>query len=252
MAAAIVIYAKNNQPIILDNFVVPGATWPLTLVGNIVLRNAEILSGLELAQIVNPGLPIIFGCSEGVNHMGNDKLSIRAPERSMFVSAIAQMAKFYGVQGRSGGNRTYAHIPNMQAGIESAISLYSAIKSGVTFLLHSCGILGTYSSMSYEKFVIDEEIIAMVKRMMKPINISKQKIDLDRIGQVGLGEENLFDSKSFELFRDEHFQSKILNRLDYKVWEAAGKKGIPDTAKEIVKNRIESYEKPEIDRMSEK
>lgn len=252
MAAAIVIYAKNNQPIILDNFVVPGATWPVTLVGNIVLRNAEILSGLVLAQIVNPGLPIIFGCSGGVSHMGNDTLSIQAPERSMFVSAIAQMAEFYGVQGRSGGNRTDAHIPNMQAGIESAISLYTAIKSGITFLLHSCGILGTYSSMSYEKFVIDEEIIAMVKRMMKPISISKQKIDLDRIGQVGIGEENLFDSKPFELCQDEHFQSKILNRLDYKVWEVAGKKGIPGPAQEAVKKRIESYEKPKIDRMSEK
>jgi trimethylamine--corrinoid protein Co-methyltransferase len=183
MAATIVIYAKNNQPIILNSYVMHGDTWPVTLAGTIVLRNAEILSGLVLAQIVNPGLPIIFGCSGGFTNMGSDTLFIRAPERSMLVSATAQMAQFYGIQGRSGGNRTNAHIPDMQAGIDSAISFYTAIISGITFIVDSCGILGEYSSMSYEKFVIDEEMIAMVKHMMKPITISEKTINPDGIGR---------------------------------------------------------------------
>ncbi|MBW2490169.1 MAG: trimethylamine methyltransferase family protein, partial [Deltaproteobacteria bacterium] len=150
------------------------------------------------------------------------------------------------------GNRTNAHIPDMQAGIDSAISFYTAIISGITFIIDSCGILGDYSSMSYEKFVIDEEMIAMVNHMLKPITISEKTINLDRIGQVEIGKKKIVYTKPTELFRDEHFQSKLLNRLDYKEWKAAGMKSISGAAQEIVKNRIESYEKPEIDRMSEK
>jgi trimethylamine--corrinoid protein Co-methyltransferase len=77
------IYAKNNQPITLDNLVLSGAAWPATLAGAIVLRDTEILSGLILAQIINPGLPIISGCAGGFTGIESDTISIQAPERSI-------------------------------------------------------------------------------------------------------------------------------------------------------------------------
>jgi len=252
MAAAIVIYAENNQPIMFENLVMSGSTGPVTLAGTIVLQTAEILSGLVLTQLVNPGLPVIFGCLGGVTDMRTGNLSIGAPEGSMFVSATAQMAEFYGIPGRSGGNLTDAHIPDMQAGIESAICLFTAMRSGITFLLNSCGILGAYLSMSYEKFVIDEEIIAMVKRMLKPITISDESIDLEMIKEVGIRGEYLTHHNTLDLFRNEHFQSTLFNRLGYNEWEAAGEQSLFERAVEIVKNRIESYEKPDIDRTIEK
>jgi trimethylamine--corrinoid protein Co-methyltransferase len=162
------------------------------------------------------------------------------------------MAQHYGIPGRSGGNLTDAHIPDMQAGIESAICLYTAMRGGIAFLLHSCGILGAYLSMSYEKFLIDEEIITMVKRMMKPITISNDTIDLETIAEVGTGGEYLTHPKTYELFRSEHFQTTIFNRLGYNEWKEAGEKSIFDNAGEFVKNRLESYEKPYIDRTTEK
>ncbi len=252
MAAAIVKYAENNQPIMFENLVMSGSTGPVTLAGTIVLQNTEILSGLVLAQFVKPGLPVIFGCLGGLTDMRTGNLSIGAPESSMFVSATAQLAEFYGIPGRSGGNLTDAHIPDMQAGIESAICLLTAMRSGITFLLHSCGILGSYLSMSYEKFLIDEEIIAMVKRMMKPITVSEETIDLKTIMEVGIGGEYLTHPRTYGLFRTEHFMTTLFNRLGYNEWKEAGEKSLFKHANENVKKRIEAYKKPYIDRTTEK
>jgi trimethylamine--corrinoid protein Co-methyltransferase len=252
MAGAIVIYAESNQPIMFENLVMSGSTGPVSLAGTIALQNAEILSGLVLTQLINPGLPVIFGCLGGVTDMRNGNLSIGAPEGSIFVSATAQMAQYYGIPGRSGGNLTDAHIPDMQAGIESAICLYTAMRSGITFLLHSCGILGAYLSMSYEKFIIDEEIIAMVKQMMKPIDVSTEMIDLETILQVGIGGEYLTHTKTLEQFRSEHFQPSLFSRLGYNEWVEAGSKDLCEKATGIVKERITSYEKPDLDRSTEK
>jgi trimethylamine--corrinoid protein Co-methyltransferase len=252
MAAAILIYAESNQPIMFENLVMSGSTGPVSLAGTIILQNAEILSGLVLTQLVNPGLPVIFGCLGGVTDMRTGNLSIGAPEGSIFVSATAQMAQYYGIPGRSGGNLTDAHLPDMQAGIESVICLYTAMRSGITFLLHSCGILGAYMSMSYEKFVIDEEIIAMVKRMMQPIDVSTEMIDLETIEQVGIGGEYLTHPNTLEQFRNEHFQSNLFTRLGYNEWVEAGSKDLCEKASSIVKERIASYEKPDIDRTTEK
>jgi len=247
MAAAILIYAENKQPIMFENLMMSGSTGPVTLAGTIVLQNAEILSGFVLTQLVTPGLPVIFGNIAGVTDMRTGNLSIGAPESSMFVSATAQMAQFYGVPGRSGGSLTDAHIPDMQAGIESAICLFTAMRGGITFLLHACGILGAYISMSYEKFIIDEEIIAMVKRMLRPVTFTDATIDLETIQEVGFGGEFLSHPNTFEHFRKEHFDTTLFNRLGYNDWRMKGRKDLSVRAGEVVKNRLESYQKPDID-----
>ena len=252
MAAAIVTYASHNQPIMFENLVMSGSTAPVTLAGTISLQNAEILSGLVLTQLITPGLPVIFGCLAGVTDMRTGNLSIGAPEGAMLTAATAQMAQYYGIPGRSGGNLTDAHLPDMQAGIESVLSLYTAMRSGITFLLHSCGILGAYLAMSYEKFVIDEEIIAMVKRMMAPVEISPESIDFDCIAEVGIGGEYLTHTKTFEKFQSEHFQPNLMTRMGYNDWVSAGSQGLYERATDVVRSRIESYTKPDIDRSTEK
>ena len=247
MAQAIVVYAENNQPIMFENLIMSGSTGPVTLAGTIVLQNAEILSGLVLTQLINPGLPVIFGNIPGITDMRSGNLSIGAPESSIFVSANAQMAQYYGILGRSGGNLTDAHVPDIQAGIESALCLMTAMRSGTSFLLHSCGILGSYMSMSYEKFIIDEEIIAMVRRILRPVVISDATIDLETIMEVGAGGEFLSHPKTFEHFREEHFDTTLFNRLDFNNWKQKDHKDILVRAGEIVKQRLDSYEKPDID-----
>lgn len=252
MAEAIVIYAENNQPIMFENLMMSGSTGPVTLAGTIVLQNAEILSGLVLTQLINPGLPVIFGNIPGITDMRTGNLSIGAPESSIFVSANAQMAEYYGVLGRSGGNLTDAHLPDMQAGVESALCLMTAMRSGTSFLLHSCGILSAYMAMSFEKFILDEEIIAMVRRILKPVAINDETIDLKAIRDVGAGGEFLSHPNTFEQFRKVHFDTTLFNRLSYNDWKQNGQKDLLARAGEVVSQRLEAYEKPAIDQAIEK
>jgi trimethylamine--corrinoid protein Co-methyltransferase len=135
----------------------------------------------------------------------------------------------------------------MQAGIESTLALATTIMSGANFILHACGILGAYISMSYEKFLADEEICGMLRRMLKPLNVTDERIDLDSIKSVGIGGEYLTHPKTFEHCRTEFFLPDLMVRKDFVTWKNAGKKRLDETATNLLKKRLEEYKKPDID-----
>jgi len=187
MTAALIEFARFGQPCTIVTLVIAGCTGPMTMAGVLTLQSAEILAGITLAQLVNPGTPVIYGSTSSPMDMTSGVISIGAPEMSQFVSATAQMARFYGLPSRSGGSLTDAQFPDIQAGMESALILSAAIRNGINYILHSCGILGSYLAMSFEKFLVDEELCGMLKKYIKPITVSAETISLDVIKDVGIG-----------------------------------------------------------------
>ena len=106
--------------------------------------------------------------------------------------------------------------------------------------------------MSFEKFILDEEIIAMVRRILKPVAINDETIDLKAIRDVGAGGEFLSHPNTFEHFRKVHFDTTLFNRLSYNDWKQNGQKDLLARAGEVVSQRLEAYEKPAIDQAIEK
>jgi len=174
-------------------------------------------------------------------------LSIGGPALSMVVSCTAQMARFYNLPSRGGGSLTDANYPDAQAGAQSAIALITAARNGINFILHACGILAAFVAMSYEKFIIDEELCGMVKKLMQPIEISDESIDIDSIKEVGIGGNYLTQPKTYELCRTEFFLPELMKVQDFDSWCQAGGKHIDQRASEILKERLAVYEKPGID-----
>jgi len=158
-----------------------------------------------LSQLVNPGTPVIYGSTSTVTNMRTGGLSIGAPELSMIQNATVQMGKYYGLPCRGSGGVTDAQYPDMQAGIESTLALSTTIMSGANFILHACGILGSYLAMSYEKFLADEEICSILRRMLKPIDVTEERIELDVIKAVGIGQEYLTHPKTLAYCRTEFY-----------------------------------------------
>ena len=158
MSGALIEYARHGQVNMIGLLMMAGATGPVTLPGLLALQNAEMLAGVTLTQLVNPGAPVIYGSTSTVTNMRTGGLSIGAPELSMIQNATIQMGKFYGLPCRGSGGLTDAQYPDMQAGIESTLALTTTVMSGANFILHGCGILGSYLAMSYQKFLADEEI----------------------------------------------------------------------------------------------
>jgi len=251
MAGALVELARYGQACIVSPLIMAGFSGPVTLPGVMALQNAEILAGLALAQLVRPGAPILYGSASAPIDMKSGGLASGAPELSILASATTQMARFYSLPCRAGTAATDAHLPDAQAALESTLTLHTAARSGSNFILH-CGTLGAYISMSYEKFMIDEEICGMIRRALTPMEVTDETIDLETIKAVGSGGEYLTQPKTLQRCRTEFFQPVLCNRKNYGRWLVAGGKRIDEKASELLAGRLGAYEKPDIDPSMEK
>lgn len=246
-AGALIEYSRHGQVSMIGLLMMAGSTGPVTLPGLMVVQNAEMLAGVVLTQLVNPRAPVIYGGTSSITDMKMGDLAVGAPEMPMIQHMQVQMAKFYGIPCRGSGGISDAHFPDMQAGIESALALSTTIRSGADFILHACGILGSYLAMSYEKFIIDEELCGMLLRMIKPVDISDESIDLATVKQVGIGGEYLTHPRTFERCRTEFFIPDLMNRQNHENWSMSGKKRLNEVATGRVSKRLAAYQKPEID-----
>lgn len=252
MTGALIELVRYGQAIIIGTLVMAGFSGPVSLPGLVVQQNAEILAGLTLAQLVRPGAPVIVGGTSSVIDMRTGSLSMGAPELTKITLATIQMARFYNLPARGGGAVTDAHVPDAQAGFESALGLYCGLCSGSNFILHAAGILGAYIAMSFEKFIIDEELCGLVLEFLNPLKVSDETIDLDTITSVGIGGEYLTHSKTFEQCKIGFYLTNLANRRGYAGWQEDGGKRIDEKATVALKNRLASYVKPDIDPQLEK
>ena len=252
MSGSIIEFAGNNQVCIFGALLMAGSSGPMNLAGMLVQQTAEILAGVTLTQLVRAGAPVIIGGTSTVMDMRTGCLAMGAPEVARITAATLQLAKFYNLPARAGCAVTDAYLPDVQAGIESALNLMIAVRNGSNFILHAAGILGSYNAMSFEKFIIDEEIGRMALEYLKPIEITNTSIDLELIKEVGIGGEYLTHPKTLEQCRSAFFMPLLANRYDYAGWQENGGRRIEHKATDLLNDRLAAYEKPDIDPQIEK
>lgn len=246
MAGSIVEYASWGQPVVIANMIMGGTSGPVTVPGILALMNAEILAGLTLAQLVNPGTPVIYGSTSCPTNMRTGAAAIGAPETYKINSAAAQLARHYKLPCRTGGSLTDSLVPDGQALAEGALCLSTSVRNGANFILHSCGMLGTYIGMSFEKWLIDEEMCSMVREMLAPLEINQETIDLATIKTVGAGGNFLMAPTTLAQCRTAFYQSGLYNKADHSRWESQGRQSIDQAASDALVKRLAAYEKPPI------
>ena len=187
MAGSLIEYARLGQALQFPCACMAGTTAPVTLPGALAVVTAETLAGIVLAQIINPGTPCIFGGNTCSTDMKSGALALGAPESIVIIRALAQIAQFYGLPCKTGGSVTDSFFPDMQAGSESALSLFVALESGINMMDQSCGILACFNAMSFEKFLIDEENCGYVRRVLRPMEVTDATIGMDQIKRAGVG-----------------------------------------------------------------
>ena len=244
MLDALMVYARNNQPVIIAALAMTGTTSAVTLAGSLVQQAAEILSGVVLAQLINPGTPVVFGSASSIVDLRTGNLAIGSPESVKMFSVIAQLARFYSLPSRGGGALTDAIIPDAQSGFESMMVLLSSVISGINFILHSVGLLENYMTMSYEKFIIDDEMLGMAKNFARRFPIDEDALAVDTIINVGSGGNFISDEHTFRHMKDTRIPI-ISSRQNY-----AGATELTDTAQrahEYCKRALQDYEAPALD-----
>ena len=244
MLDCLMTYAAAGQPVIVNSLGVSGTTAPGTLAGTLVVENAEILAGITIAQLVREGTPVVYGGASTIANMRTGAVCVGAPEMALNNAMTAQMARFYKLPSRGCGTLTEAHEPDCQSAYESMMNLTTAVTSGLNMVLHAAGSLSSINCMSFEKFIIDEEMCGMAKRIKTGVNVDAETMGLGVIDQVGPGGHFLTSPHTFQHFRSEFFMPDISERTGY---DSAAEQDIVSRANRKWKERLDRFQPPQLD-----
>ncbi|HIU74909.1 MAG TPA: trimethylamine methyltransferase family protein [Candidatus Pelethocola excrementipullorum] len=186
MLDCLMLLAEYGQPSIICPAAMLGATSSITMAGTLASGTAETLAGIVLAQMIRPGTPVVFGVqSTAADMRGGITFACAAPEGTLMQGFGASLAKFYGLPSRGGGCQTDAPVINCQAGYESMLTFSSAYRHGINLVMEAGGVMDSVNSTSFEKMIIDFEIIRQVKSSFTPIEVNEETLNLDEIKEIG-------------------------------------------------------------------
>jgi len=166
MADGIIDFATSGQVLMITPFTLAGAMAPVTIAGALTLAHAEALAGLVLAQLVRPGTPVVYGSFTSNVDMKSGSPAFGTPEYVKAQFGAGQMARHLGLPWRS-SNATASNVADAQAAYESQMSLWGALMGGCNFMLHAAGWIESGLSTSYEKFILDIEMLQMFAELFQ-------------------------------------------------------------------------------------
>ncbi len=239
-------FAERNQATMFPCCSMPGVTSPITLSGTAVVNNAENLAGIVYAQLVRPGAPVVYASTSCGTDMRYMTSAIGAPETALLCFSSAALAKYYHIPCRTGGSLSDSKCADWQAGAESTMVMMAALMSDTNFILHSCGVMNSFNTLCYEKYLLDEQNIEMLTRIVNGMTVHTEQEELDNISAVGPGGQYIEEEHTMEYLYEELYTAKLSNKMGYPGWENAGKKDAAQLAADQIENRLAAYRQPDI------
>lgn len=231
--------AEYGLPISINAGPIGGGTAPVTLAGVVTQANVELLSAIVITYAEKPGTPVLYGSWGRHLDMRNGLVTMGGPEYGLLKITTAQMGRYYGIPTRGGGVLSDSLIPDAQSGYEKMITSLLPAIGGINYI-SGMGLNETENCFSAAQLVIDDEIVAMVKRVLRGIEVDKDRIASDLIMEIGPGGQFLDSDHTFEYFRNEFFDPKISNRSSFEKWENSGRKSVRRRAAEKAKEILNS------------
>src|SRR5262249_19927451 len=247
MLGALKTYARANQATIVTPFILAGAMSPVTVAGTVAQTLAESLAGMTLAQVINPGAPVIMGSFASSLSMQSGAPTFGTPEPALVLYSMAALARRLGVPFRSGGALCAAKIADAQAAYESANTMLPTALAGVNFVLHTAGWLEGGLAMGYEKFMMDVDQAGMMHTLLDGVDLSDNGQALDAIREVGPGKHFLGCMHTQANFETAFYRSPLADNNSFEQWEAEGAADMNKRANAQWKKQLAEYETPPID-----
>ena len=246
MLHGILEYSRRNQIVCLTPFTLAGAMAPVTLAGALAQQNAEALAGITLTQVVRPGSPAIYGGFTSNVDMQSGAPAFGTPEYMRTAMIGGQLARRYNLPYRS-SNVCAANALDAQAAYESVFSLWGAIQGGVNLLMHGAGWMEGGLHASYEKMILDADLLHMVSAFLEPPVVDEATLGLDAIRDVGPGGHFFGTQHTQDRFRTAFYKPMISDWRNYESWEEGGSPQAPAKANAIWKEMLATYEPPPLD-----
>ncbi len=218
-------YCAANQPVVLTPFLLMGAMSPVSIPAALTQQLAEALSGIALAQLIRPGCPVIFGSFLSNIDMQSGSPSFGTPESGIGLLCTGQLARHYGLPFRTGGGLNSSQTCDAQAAYESLMTLLPTFLAGTNWVMHSAGWLEGGLVSCYEKFIVDIELLRMLRVEFTPLEIDEESL----------------------AFGAHEYRPLLSSTANYERWLKLGGKDATARASDIVAKKLEEYEQPPLD-----
>lgn len=232
-------FANSCLPLGFGPMAMTFATAPGTLAGTLAIENAEILSGIIIARLINENVPV---CYWGIQHtldMQTGNISFGSPEQILMALASIQLGKYYKVAVGTNTGISDAICPDSQSGVERGVTASLALLAGCNIFGHQ-GIVGADQGASLIQLCIDNETIGYIKRIKRGFEVNDNTISFDEIKQVGIGGNFLVANSTLKNFRKEVWFPELFMRNNWEAWEKE-RKGIAEKALERVEEKLEKF-----------
>jgi trimethylamine--corrinoid protein Co-methyltransferase len=221
-----------------------GSTGPVTLAGNLVVGNAEVISALALMQMAHPGCPVYYAAAQTATDLRTGAYTGGGAEDFLFGAATNVLSDFYNVPLSMGAFATGAKLPDWQAGLENSLSAFMAV-STLSDMLLGAGLLHGSRILSYEMLLMDAEIWGLLHSMFQGIVVNEGTLALDAIRAVGPGGTYLSQRHTKQHMR-QRWQPAFMDRRPYNIWEEK-QDGARDWALQKAQQILKEYQPEPLD-----
>jgi trimethylamine--corrinoid protein Co-methyltransferase len=236
----LLLMAEHELPVVHSPGPLMGGTAPITIASGLVMSMAEILSGLVVHQMTNPGAPFVFGA--GLHHMDmkSTQICYGGPEFQLTKAAVAEMGRWYGMPTWGYAGCSDAKVMDEQAGIEAMLSVLMAKFTGAN-LIHDVGYMESGLTGSYEMIVLTDELVEMTSAMVNGIEVTEETMMLDELHEVGPGNHFLNTDATMERFKDFWYPS-LMSREIRESWLENGSTTLGERLREKVQTILAEHE----------
>jgi len=236
----LLMMVDHGLPFVYAPGPIDGASAPVTQAGAVALANAEVMSGMVIAQLRRPGSPFVWGCGSGPLDMRTMVATYSSPEFMLHCVGMAELAHhIYRVPVWGFSGCSDSKLADMQAGIESALWILLTALSGSN-LVHDVGYIESGLTCSYEMIVTGDEIISFVRRLMAGIQVNPETLALDVIDRVGPGGDYMGDPHTARHFRNVWYP-RLLDRRAHHAWIEAGEPTVVKTANQVAREILATH-----------
>jgi len=246
MLQGIIEMSSRNQAIMMTPFTLAGAMAPVTIAGALAQQNAEALAGIAFTQMVRPGAPVVYGGFTSNVDMKSGAPAFGTPEYMKAVLAGGQLCRKYGIPYRS-SNACAANTVDAQAAYESVFSLWALLQGGANFVLHAAGWMEGGLTSSFEKFILDVDMLQMVAEFLTPLDVSPAGLGLDAIRDVGPGGHYFGTAHTLQRFETAFYAPIISDWRNFETWSEAGSPTAMQKANAVWQKELAEYERPPMD-----
>ncbi len=236
---------ERGVPVIYLGGGAAGSTAPITGAGLLVINLACMLSGLAIFQLKRRGAPICLGSVPQTMDLRTGLPAYGSPETSLYSAAIADCARYLGVPFMGTAGASEAKVLDLQAAIEGSLQVIFSGLSGAT-LVHDVGFLDSADTGSLDMLVMSDEIIAMMRRMMRGIDINDDTLMLDLIDEVGPNGEFMSAESTARRCRQEVWLPRLMDRNRWSSWETAGATTMNDRIRARLHQILDQHVPPEL------